>query len=343
MRLLVLGGTRFIGDRIVREALGRGEEVIVVHRGVTEPADIPGPDVGVPGSGGLTHLHADRAHFAEISGQVRALRPDAVIDTRALTRADADAVLPHLPDVPLVLLSSMDVYRAYELLLADQPGMSAGVGREVGWARPVPVAEDGELRRGRYPLRGMIDGRDDYEKLDVEPGYLARGGTVLRLAAIYGERDPQRREEFILRRVRAGRTRIPVGAGTFLWTRGYVGDVASAVLAVLDSPTAAAGEIFNVGDLATDTMRDYARRILAAAGHEAELVTVPDSAVPADLDITKATAQHLLCDCGKLARALGWHPADAGDSIIRSVKWHLANPPAAAADFADDDRALAAV
>jgi nucleoside-diphosphate-sugar epimerase len=360
MRLLLLGGTRFIGDRIVREALGRGDEVIVVHRGVTEPDD-------VPGSGALTHLHVDRAHFAEISGQVRALRPDAVIDTRALTRADADAVLPHLPDVPLVLLSSMDVYRAYELLLADrtdQPGRSVGVGREVGRGRlagetrsgkpgrsvgvgwsgkhcqPVPVAEDGELRRGRYPLRGMIDGRDDYEKLDVEPGYLARGGTVLRLAAIYGERDPQRREEFILRRVRAGRTRIPVGAGTFLWTRGYVGDVASAVLAVLDSPAAAAGEIFNVGDLATDTMRDYARRILAAAGHEAELVTVPDSVVPADLDITRATAQHLLCDCGKLARALGWRPGDAGDSIIRSVRWHLANPPTAAADFADDDQAL---
>lgn len=70
---------------------------------------------------------------------------------------------------------------------------------------------------------------------------------------------------------------------------------------------------------------------------------MPDSVVPADLDITKATAQHLLCDCGKLARTLGWHPGDAGDSITRSVKWHLTNPPAAATDFADDDRALAAV
>ncbi|HEX6451288.1 MAG TPA: NAD-dependent epimerase/dehydratase family protein [Trebonia sp.] len=332
MRLLVLGGTRFIGDRIVREALRRGDEVIVVHRGVTEPAD-------APNGGNLTHLHAARMDFSAISDQVQALRPDAVVDTNAMTRANADAVLPHLPSVPLVLLSSMDVYRAYELLLADQTGKERGK-----YGQPVPLTEESEVRHGRYPLGGIIDGRDDYEKLDVEPGYLDRGGTVLRLAAIYGERDPQRREEFILRRVRAGRTRIPVGAGTWLWTRGYVGDVASAVLAVLDSPAATSGEIFNVGDLATDTVRDYANRILAAAGHDAELVTVPDSVLPADLEITKTTPQHFLGDCGKLTRSVDWRPGDAGDGIIRSVKWHLNNPPEAAPDdFAADEQALAAI
>lgn len=321
MRVLILGGTRFIGQRIVHETLLRNDEAVIVHRGATEP----------PEADGTVHLHTDRANFASVSARVRALRPDAVVDTCAMTRADADAVLPHLPDVPLILLSSMDVYRAYEFLLAGKGGV------------PVPIAEDGELRQDRYPLNGIIDGRDDYDKLDVEPGYLARGGTVLRLGAVYGERDPQRREEFILRRVRAGRTRVPVGAGNWLWTRAYVGDVAGAVLAALDNPGAAAGEVFNVGDLTTDTIRDHARRILAAAGHEAELVTVPDSAVPPDLAITRAAAQHFLCDCGKLGRVLGWKPDDVTGSTIRSVKWHLANPPdAAPADLANDDRALAA-
>ena len=332
MRLLVIGGTRFIGQRIVHELLARGDDVTVVHRGVTEPDGVPAPGERPAAS----HLHFDRANFADSAGQVRALRPDAVIDTVAMTRADAAAVLPHLPDVPLVLLSSMDVYRAYELLLADQSGAA------------VPITEEGEVRRGRYPLRDYGDGYADYDKLDVEPGYLARGGAVLRLGAIYGERDPQRREEFILRRVRAGRPRIPIGAGTWLWTRGYVGDVASAVRAVLDNPVATAGEIFNVGDLTTSTMRDYAAAILAASGQTAsgqtaELVTVPDSVVPPDLAITKSTAQHLLCDSGKLSRTVGWKPADGGDSMARSVKWHLANPPEAAdADFSADDRALAA-
>jgi hypothetical protein len=43
-----------------------------------------------------------------------------VIDTRAMTAADASAVLPHLPDAHLMLLSSIDVYRAYELLLTGR-------------------------------------------------------------------------------------------------------------------------------------------------------------------------------------------------------------------------------
>lgn len=302
----------------------------VVHRGVTEPE--PGSRAE-PGSTGIAarHVHADRAGFADVAEHVRSLRPDAVVDTIAVTRADAEAVLPHLPDVPLVLLSSMDVYRAYELLLADKGG------------EPVPITEDSEVRRGRYPLKHMLEKYADYDKLDVEPGYLARSGTVLRLGAIYGERDGQRREEFILRRVRAGRTRIPVGAANWLWTRGYVGDVASAVLAVLDNPDTAGGEIFNVGDLATDTVRDHAERILAVAGHEAELVTVPDELIPGDMDVTKPAAQHLLCDCRKLSRTLGWVPEDPAQTIARSVKWHLENPPEAAdADFSADDRALAA-
>ena len=153
-------------------------------------------------------------------------------------------MLPHLPDVHLVLLSSIDVYRAYELLLA-------GAGGE-----PVPLTEESPVRAGRYPLRDLLPGLGEhYDKLDVEPLYLGRGGTALRLSMIYGEHDGQRREEFILRRVRAGRRRIPVGAGTSLDTRCYVGDVASAVLATLDQPAAAAGQVFNVGDLATDTVR----------------------------------------------------------------------------------------
>jgi nucleoside-diphosphate-sugar epimerase len=320
MRILMIGGTQFIGGRICAELLRRGDDVTVVHRGQHEP----------PGSN-PRHIHVDRADFGVIAGQARALRPDAIIDTCAMTRADAVGVLPHLPDAPLILLSSMDVYRAYELLLDGKGG------------QPVPLAENAEVRLSRYPLRGRIADHDDNDKLDVEPHYLERGGTVLRLAAIYGEHDPQRREEFILRRVRAGRRRIPVGPGTFLWTRGYVGDVAGAVLAALDHPAAAAGQVFNVGDPVTDTFRDYALRILGAAGHEAELVTVPDQDVPDDLRLTRSVAQPFLCDSRKAADTLGWRTAEPAESIARSVRWHLTHPPQDAdPDFSPDDHALAA-
>ena len=255
-----------------------------------------------------------------------------MIDTRAMTAADASAVLPHLPDVHLVLLSSIDVYRAYELLLAGQGG------------EPVPLTESSAVRSGRYPLRDLLPGLGEhYDKLDVEPLYLSRGGTALRLSMIYGEHDGQRREEFVLRRVRAGRRQIPFGAGTSLDTRCYVGDVATAVLAALDRPEAAAGEVFNVGDLTTGTVRDYALAIVAAAGSEASLVTVPEDRVPPDLEDTRSIAQHFLVDSRKAAAVLRWQPCDPAETIPVSVRWHLENPPAQVdEDFSADDRALAA-
>jgi 2'-hydroxyisoflavone reductase len=51
MRLLVVGGTRFVGRHLAQEALDRGHEVTVLHRGGGGPCDVL-PDA--------EHLHADR-------------------------------------------------------------------------------------------------------------------------------------------------------------------------------------------------------------------------------------------------------------------------------------------
>lgn len=319
VRALVIGGTRFIGRRIVEDMVARGDEVTVVHRGDTEPPDLVECE----------HLHCARADFAGVADRIRAWRPDAIVDTLAMTRAGAEAVLPHLPDAALVMLSSMDVYRAFGLVLSEGEG------------EPVPVDEDSPVRSERYPYRGRGERDDDYDKLDVEPLYLARGAAVLRLAMIYGEHDPQRREEFILRRVRAGRARIPIGSGSWLWTRCYVGDVARAVLAAVDHPQAGAGHIFNVGEPVARSMRGWAEQIIAAAGHDAQLVTVPDERVTEDMWITRSVAQHLLFTSHRAADLLGWRAGDAAEALTRSVRWHLAHPPAdASTDFSADDAAL---
>lgn len=313
----MLGGTRFIGRRIVADLVARGDEVLVVHRGETEPADL------AP----CRHLHTARSEYASVADEVRRFRPDAVVDCLAMSRADVDAVLPFLPDVRIVLLSSMDVYEAFWLVLDEREG------------EPLPITEESRLRQQRYPYREKGGRPADYDKLDVEPAYLARGATVLRLAMIYGEHDHQRREEFILRRVRAGRTRIPVGAGTWLWTRAYVGDVSSAVLAALrDARTV--GEVLNIGEPAVRSMRGWAEEILAAAGHEAELVQVTEEVLPGDMWMTKARGQHLLVSSDKATSLLGWRP-DPVAGLARSVAWHLAHPPEdASTDFAADDSAL---
>ena len=62
MRILILGGTLFIGRRIARELLARGDDVMVVHRGQTEPAELSG----------CAHVHAARSALAGVAGRLRA-------------------------------------------------------------------------------------------------------------------------------------------------------------------------------------------------------------------------------------------------------------------------------
>ena len=323
MRILVLGGTRFIGRAIVEDLVGEGHEVTVVHRGETEPPDLP----TVP------HHHVDRHDPTGMREAVDGFRPDALVDTRALTAADADAVLAVVPDgLRLAVLSSVDVYRAF-----------GSVEREVE-TDPLPIDERSPVRGEdhRYPYRGQRADLHDYEKLDVEPRYLDRGGVVFRLPMVYGEHDYQRREEFILRRVRAGRRRIPVGACSWLFCRGYVRDMATGVRLALESG-AADGEILNLAEATTWSMGLWAKHILDAAGWDAELVQVPDPAVPDDLEETRTIRQHLLVSSQRARELLGWVHSDPAEAVRRSVRWHLENPPPdQSADFSADDRALAA-
>ncbi len=255
-----------------------------------------------------------------------------MIDCYALSRADADTALAAAPDgARLLVLSSMDVYRAYSVLRAGGDG------------DPVPLDESSPLRSERYPYRGKVPGFEEYEVLDVEEAYLARGATVCRLPMVYGEHDYQRREEFILRRVRAGRPRIPFGAGNWLWSRGYAGDIARAVRLAVEID-AAAGQVLNLCERRTASMELWARHILEAAGATAELVHVPDRALPGDLELTGAVGQHMLADSSKARALLGWEPGDPQASLRRSVAWHLAHPPPAPdLDFDADDRALASI
>jgi nucleoside-diphosphate-sugar epimerase len=124
-------------------------------------------------------------------------------------------------------------------------------------------------------------------------------------------------------------------------TRLHVDDAADAALAALDRPGAAAGQVFNVGEAATWSVRGWMRNILAAADHDAELVRVPDNELPEELRLTRAVPQHLLASSRKATELLGWHPADPVARLVDSVRWHLAHPPPdASTDFTADDAAL---
>lgn len=324
MRVLVLGGTTFIGRRVVERLHERGDQVLVVHRGRHEPA--PWVAVG--------HLRVERRQLNRYADEVREFAPTAVVDTYAMTASDVTAVLDVLPEVPTVVLSSQDVYQAYTGFRTNR------------CEAPVPLTEDSELRRDRYPYRGSgLDGvPDDYEKLDVEEHWLARGAVVLRLPMVYGPHDPQCREDLVLRRIRAGRQQMPIGAGNLLWTRAHVEDIATGVLAALDTRDAN-GLAVNLGEPQTMPTIEWLKQIMRAADARLELVPVPDQALASDLVVTGAPAQHLLASVHRAEHLLGWSPADPGLRVAESVRWHLANPPDTAWTAQDthaDDAALSA-
>ena len=278
----------------------------------------------------VEHLHADRMDLASHRSQLAAFKPDAAVDCRALTRMDSEVVVNALPGgIRLVVISSVDVYRAFGALHDE---------RETD---PVPLDEDSPVRPDRYPYRGKMPGMEDYDKLDVEDVYLPRGATAVRLPMVYGERDYQLREEFLLRRVRAGRTRIPFGAGTWLTCRAYVRDVARGVRLALESP-AAAGEVLNLCEDRSFSMRMWAHMILDAAGSDAVLCRVADELLPEDLKPTGSMSQHIAASGRKARTLLGWTTSDPAESLRTTVRWHLDNPPAKQdLDFSADDKALA--
>ena len=104
VRIVVLGGTRFIGLAIVAELDRAGHEVLVVHRGQHEPDEL----------GHVQHLHIDRAHLATEAEKLMMFQPDGAIDVSAMNGRDAACALRALPEgLRLLALSSGDVYRAF--------------------------------------------------------------------------------------------------------------------------------------------------------------------------------------------------------------------------------------
>ncbi|MGB8650357.1 MAG: NAD-dependent epimerase/dehydratase family protein [Mycobacteriales bacterium] len=73
MRLLVLGGTRFVGRAVVQDGLARGWEVTTLNRGIT--GALPP---------GVTQLRADRTDPAALAEALRGKEFDLAVDTWSL-------------------------------------------------------------------------------------------------------------------------------------------------------------------------------------------------------------------------------------------------------------------
>ena len=99
MKVLVLGGTRFLGRHVVAAALARGDQVTIFHRGRTEPALFPECE----------HVLGDReADLARLDGRSW----DAVVDTCGFVPRVVELAVRSLgPRIgQYVFVSSISVY-----------------------------------------------------------------------------------------------------------------------------------------------------------------------------------------------------------------------------------------
>ncbi len=316
VRVLVVGGTGFIGGEVVRRFVARGHEVVVFHRGQTEQA-LPA---------GVRRVLGDRTRIADHAATLRAATPDVVVDTMAFREADVRDLHAVLRGAAprLVVLSSLDVYRAYDRFMRAQPGP-----REA-----IPIDEDAPLREVAYPRRRFAAGPDDgdwsYDKLPVERAALAEQdirGTVLRLPAVYGPGDRRRhRVGRYLARMDgpAGALDLDAGLARWRWTRGYVEDVADAIVTA-STDARAAGRTYNVGEGDPLTEGDWVRAIARAAGYRGTLVErarrdLPD---PVARELDGYDCDHdLVLDTTRIHVELGWrHRTSTDDALAASVAW----------------------
>ena len=330
MKVLVIGGTNFIGPHVVRHLADASHEVVVFHRGRTE-ASLPE---------GVGHLTGDRRDLEDFSDEFRRLRIEVVLDMIPMNERDARGLAGIFKGIVrrIVVVSSQDVYRAYDRVTRRDPGPPD----------PIPLAEDAPLREKLYPYE--LEGVEDYEKILVERVVMGDPdlpGTVLRLPAVYGPGDYQHRLFEYLKRMDDGRPAILLGEGmaAWRWTHGYVEDVASAIaLAVADE--SAAGRVYNVGEADPPSWAGWVREIGRAAGWDGEVVAVPENRLPEHLDWGLDTRQHWVVDTTRIRRELDYRETVPRDEALRrSVEWEREHPPEkldpSSFDYAAEDAALA--
>ena len=283
MRVLIIGGTKFIGPYVVRELAHRGHEVTVFHRGESE-AILPEE---------VRHVRSPLAAMpvTQFPNEVLQPAPDVVIHMIPMGSDDSQAAIDAFRGRArrLVCLSSGDVYRAYGVFMQLEPGPI-----EVGL-----LNESSPLRSTLYPYRAQAKSPTDlgyyYEKILMERRAASDAelpATILRLPKVYGPgNNSDLATMYQFRRQPQWR-----------WTHGYVENVAHAiVLAALDDR--ATGRIYNVGEEYTPTVAERLGKLPPS--------DVPVSAMPANF------AQDIAYDTTRIRQELGYREPVADEEGIR--------------------------
>lgn len=247
MRVLVIGGTLFIGRALVEQLLARGDDVVIMHRGQGTP-------------------------FGDRVRQLRCDRNDAAAVAAALAGQTFDVVYDNVYD--------MERGTTAEPVVAAARAAAAGGLKRYVFTSSV-AAYGGGLEHGEQDPLAPADHPNKYsrDKAETERALFALEGegipvTTIRPAFVYGPGNPFERETFFWDRIVADRPLIVPEDGSRPMQFVHVRDVARAAMRAAESPVAI-GAAYNLGNHPPVLQRDWIEVLARAAGKPVRMVRVP--------------------------------------------------------------------
>jgi 2'-hydroxyisoflavone reductase len=305
LRLLVLGGTRFIGPHFVEQALAHGHQVTLFNRGKTNPGRVSNVEV----------LHGDR------NGQLDSLKDrqwDAVLDTSAfvprIVKLSAELLAPSVSHY--VYVSSISAYATF-----------AQANDETS---PTGKMEDETVEKIDENTYGPLKVLCEQMAERIMPGKV----TVLRPGLIVGPDDNTDRFTYWPARVARGGEVMAPGTRADEIQVIDVRDLAAFALRCIEQRTLG---IFNlVSPVHTFTMGQLLDSCVAAAKSDASVTWVAAkflaeqkvegwSDMPVWVDAVGDEAGFALTSAER-AIAAGLNVRPLADTVRDTLAWHLSRP-----------------
>jgi nucleoside-diphosphate-sugar epimerase len=305
VRALVLGGSVFVGKRLVTALLAGGHDVAVLNRGRT-PTDLPDE---------VQRIVADRTDVESMRAALASTEWDVVYDVSGFVMVAGGSDIPALLELldgrvgSYVFVSSIMAY--------DQEGL-AGL---LPWTENLSANAEGTRSYGGFKAlseQAMLERHD-------HTGFPA---SVVRPAAIYGpDNNIFDMETPLFLRVQQHRPILVPHSGLVSGSYGHVDDLC-AVLVTMAAHPAAPGQVFNVSGEGV-TVERYVHTLAEIVGTEPDIVYVPDAVLD---HLTTPVFGHLfgrrhhaVLDCSKARRLLGALPSyDLRSGHEHTFEWFKA-------------------
>lgn len=321
MKVLVIGGTLFIGRRLVDELVKAGHEVAVLHRK-------PKHDFGRK----VENLMADRNDGDSLKEALAGRRFEAVYDNvydweRGTTAQQVEATIRAVGErlTRYIFMSSVAAY-----------------GDGLNHKESDPLAPDyhsDPYVRHKATTERLLFRLHQRDGLPV---------VTFRPPFVYGPGNPFYREQFFWDRLRAGRPIIIPGDGHRLMQFVYINDLVAAMVAALEEPRAV-GEAFNIGDSKPLTQVEVVERFAKIAGVEPTLARVPRDVIAQNggsvyepplyfgqyFDLAPITE-----NMGKTARVLKVKATPFDTGLKEAYKWYVRSHKSPPQDYGFEDKLI---